>query len=77
MLPPEAPQRRWTADASSSRDILLPIGVTLSQAAGTFEFDGRGSLVNMSGRTPLTLRDSGFNRQKSVVLWPSGQVDAG
>jgi hypothetical protein len=77
MLPPEAPARRWTADASSSRDILLPVGVTLSQAAGTFEFDSRGSLVNMPARTPLTLTDSGYNRQKSVVLWPSGQVDAG
>jgi hypothetical protein len=77
MLPPEAPALRWTADASSSRAIVLPVGVTLSQAAGTFEFDSRGSLVNMSGRTPLTLTDSHYNRQKSVVLWPSGQVDAG
>jgi len=77
MLPTESPTHRWAADASSSRDILLPFGVTLSQAAGTFEFDSRGSLVNMTQRTPLTLTDSGYNGQKSVVLWPSGQVDAG
>jgi hypothetical protein len=77
MRPPETPALRWTADASSSRDVLLPVGVTLSQPAGTFEFDSRGSLVNMTVRTPLTLTDSGYNRQKSVVLWPSGQVDAG
>jgi Tfp pilus assembly protein FimT len=77
MLPPETPARRWTVDMSSSRDIRLPVGVTLSQAAGTFEFDSRGSLVNMMGRTPLTLTDSGYNWQKRVVLWPSGQVDAG
>ena len=77
MLPPETPTNRWTADTSSSRHILLPVGVTLSQAAGTFEFDSRGSLVNMEARTPLTLTDSGYNGQKRVVLWPSGQVDAG
>ncbi len=77
MLPPETPKGPWTADTSSSRAIALPINVSLSQASGAFEFDSRGSLVNVATRTPLTLTDSGFKRQKSVVLWPSGQVEAG
>jgi Tfp pilus assembly protein FimT len=76
MLPPEAPNGPWTADASSSRAILLPVGVSMSQATGAFEFDTRGSLVTLAARTPLVLTDSGYNRQKTVVLWPSGQVDA-
>jgi Tfp pilus assembly protein FimT len=77
MLPPEAPNGPWTADVSNSRAVTLPVGVTLSQASGAFEFDTRGSLVNLAARTPVTLTDAGYNRQKEVVLWPSGQVDAG
>jgi prepilin-type N-terminal cleavage/methylation domain-containing protein len=77
MLPPEAPNGPWTADASTSRPVVLPVGVTLSQASGAFEFDTRGSLVSLAARTPVTLTDAGYNRQKDVVLWPSGQVDAG
>jgi hypothetical protein len=53
------------------------VGVALSQSSGAFEFDTRGSLVSLSTRTPVTLTDAGYNRQKNVVLWPSGQVDAG
>jgi Tfp pilus assembly protein FimT len=77
MLPPESPNGRWTADASTSRAVVFPVGVTLSQESGAFEFDTRGSFVSLAARTPLILTDAAYNREKSFVLWPSGQVDAG
>lgn len=77
MLPPSAPGGAWTADASYSRTLPLPTGVTLSQTGGAFEFDTRGSLVSTTTRTVLTLTDSGHARLQRIVLWPSGQVDAG
>jgi Tfp pilus assembly protein FimT len=76
MLPPEAPSGPWTADASTSRAVVLPVGVILSQESGAFEFDTRGLLVGLATRVPLILTNAGFDREKSLVLWPSGQVEA-
>lgn len=75
MLPPSTPGDPWLADASFTRVVPLPSTVRLSPSSGSFEFDTRGSRIDATQRTLLTLVDSGYGRQLTVEIWPSGQVN--
>lgn len=65
----------WAGDNAPLRVRTLPTGVTITSSGGAqFEFNTRGLMINPNNAAVLTLRDSRTNYDRTVRVYPSGQV---
>ncbi len=66
----------WSYD-STAKTVQLPSYITVTLSPTTLEFNTRGMMVTSfpSGSyLTLTVKDTKFNAEHKVTVWPSGQV---
>jgi prepilin-type N-terminal cleavage/methylation domain-containing protein len=65
----------WTPDGSTLRTRELADHVTfISSTDSEFEFNTRGLMVIPEAAAPITIKDDRTGKERSVTVWPSGQV---
>lgn len=65
----------WTPGASPIRSGTFPGQTTVTSGVGlSFEFMTRGLMVNPSAAATIVLKDPNSPYQRSVIVYPSGQV---
>jgi hypothetical protein len=64
----------WVAD-SISREVSLPEHLELAlDGASGLEFNTRGMMISADLAPTLTLYDTKFGAGRTVLIWPSGQI---
>lgn len=65
----------WLPDDVPVRSRVLPDSVTFTQGVGgSFEFNTRGLMVIPDAADSLRLQDSKTTEERTVTIWPSGQI---
>jgi prepilin-type N-terminal cleavage/methylation domain-containing protein len=65
----------WTPDGSTLRTRSLSDHVTFTSSTDEeFEFNTRGLMVIPEAAAPITMRDDRTGKERTVTVWPSGQI---
>jgi hypothetical protein len=68
----------WVPEGDPEIERELPPSVSISGATGVgYEFNTRGLLTTPPAQQTITLVDSASGDERTVDVWPSGQVIAG
>jgi prepilin-type N-terminal cleavage/methylation domain-containing protein len=65
----------WVPDGSTLRTRTLADHITFTSSTDEeFEFNTRGLMVIPEAAAPITIKDDRTGKERSVTVWPSGQV---
>jgi len=65
----------WVQNPSPVRQGTLPLGAEMTTGVGgEFEYTTRGLMLAPGAATTITLEDEDSAHQRTVTVWPSGQV---